>query len=85
MSALSDELKGGLAAYRGSVAITPNDSTDLLKITRGIVCDVGAVVKMTFVDDTTDAIILITGLAYPLQVKRIWDTGTDATGIHALY
>jgi hypothetical protein len=85
MSAQSDELKGGLAAYRGSVAITPNDSTDLLKITRGVVADSGDVVKMTFVDGTTDTISLLSGLAYPFQVKRIWSAGTDATGIHALY
>jgi hypothetical protein len=85
MSALSDELKGGLAAYRGSVTITPDDSNDLLKITRGIVADSGNVVKMTFVDGTTDTISLLSGLAYPFQLTRIWDTGTDATGIHALY
>ena len=84
MAAISDELKGGLAAYRGSVAITTSDSVDI-KGTRGIICDSGGAVKVTFIDDTTDTITLIDNLAYPFQVTRIWATGTVATGIHALY
>ena len=86
MSASSDQLsKSGLASYRGSVAVTPSDSVDLSPTTRGIICDVGGVVKLTFVDDTTDTLTLISGLPYTFQVKRVFSSVTAATGIHALY
>jgi len=87
MSAPSDELKNSrLASYRGSIAVTPADDADLATTpTRGIVCDGGGDVKMTFFDDTTDTITVLAGLPYSFQVKRIFATDTAATGIHALY
>lgn len=87
MGAPSDELKNsGLASFRGSVAVTQNDSTDLTTgLTRGIQCDVAGTVKATFYDDTTDTLTLLAGIPYAFQVKRIWNTGSSATGVHALY
>ena len=85
MSARSDELKGGLASFRGSVAITLSDSEDLAKISRGLQCDSGGILKLTFVDDTIDTLTLVSGIAYPYQIKRAWDAGNGVTGVHALY
>ena len=66
----------------GSVAITPSDSTDLAITTRGILVDVAGNVKVTFVDDTTDTVNLAASMWHGMRVKRVWATGTTATGIH---
>lgn len=69
---------------RGSVAITPNDSTTIT-VTRAILVDVAGTVKVTYVDGLADTVTLIAGVWHAMQVKVIWSTGTTATGIHAGY
>lgn len=72
------------APFKGSIAVTPNDSTDIVE-SRGIIVDSAGAVKMTFADDSIDTITLAANVAYPYRVKRVWSTSTTATGIHAQY
>ncbi len=69
---------------RGSVAITPSDSTTIAA-TRGVLVDAEGAIKVTFVDGLVDTVNLTAGAWHPMQVKVIWSTGTTATGIHAGY
>lgn len=78
----------GQGSALGAFAITPNDSTDLAQgTTRGIW--VGAVgdIKVTFFDGTTATFTAVPAstIAYwPMRVKRVFATGTTATGLIGL-
>lgn len=68
-----------------SVAVTPNDSTEL-DPGRAIMVGVSGNVKVTYVDGTVDTLpALVAGVWHPVSVKIIWSTGTTATGIHVGY
>ena len=68
----------------GSAAVTTSDTVDLPKIPRALWVDVGGNIKVTLLDGTTDTFTVLAGLL-PFCVRRVWATGTTATGIHALY
>lgn len=68
-------------------AITPSDSADLPggNFTRGILVGVGGNLKVTYQDGSVDTLPnLIAGVVHALCVRRVWSTGTTATGIHGL-
>lgn len=77
---MSREMHG----IRGSVAITPNDST-VISPTRAVLVGAAGNVKVTFVDGLVDTVYLSAGIWHPMQVTVIWSAGTAATGIHAGY
>ena len=65
-------------------AVTPSDSEDL-----GIACRVlnvatSGVVKVTTIDGDVGDITISAGVPFPIAVRRVWATGTSATGIRAL-
>lgn len=70
-----------------AVAITPNNSTDLVTATRGVYVGVSGDLKVDMVGGETA--ITFTGLAagviHPLRVTRIYATGTTATNIVSVY
>lgn len=66
--------------------VTPNDSTDLTHVTRGIYVGVTGDVKITNVNGQTVTYTnLAAGVHHPMCVSRVWSTGTTATGIIAVY
>lgn len=62
------------------VNITPSDSTDLTDALRMLIVGVGGDVKITDTRDVTGVFTLEAG-NYPIRVKRVWSTGTTATGL----
>ena len=79
-----------LPSYSRAVAITPNNSTDLVETTRAIMVDHAtlqhAMVSVILMGDTAAVTIPIrTGVVTPLRVTRVRVTGTDATTVIALY
>lgn len=74
------------APAASAMAITPSNSTDLTDYTRGIYVGGTGTLKVdmvtggqvTFVDPAP-------GVIHPLRVKRVYATGTTATGIIGLY
>jgi hypothetical protein len=74
----------GLYGIRGSAPVTPSDSAEIAP-TRAILVGVAGDVKVTYVDGMVDTLPLAASVWYPMQVKVIWDNGTDATNIHAGY
>lgn len=68
----------------GLIAITPNDSTDIA-MARGFHCNVAGNVKVTTASGNEVTLTVTAGVPYPYAVKRIWSTGTTATGIFGLY
>jgi hypothetical protein len=66
-------------------AVTPSDSADLTTTTSGLHVNGDGDVKMTLASGETVTLALLAGISYPYEVKRVWATDTEATGIHALY
>lgn len=70
----------------GGVAVTPDDDNDLDTPCRDIHVSVSGTLKITGRDGK---VVEFPAVAGPGRVgvgaKRIWNTGTDATGIVALY
>lgn len=65
----------------GAFAITPNDATDLQEVTLSLFVSVGGAVKVTLYDGSTVTYATLPAGRHPLRVKRVWATGTLATGI----
>jgi hypothetical protein len=59
---------------------TPNDGVDLAYVTRALIVGVDGNVKITDPDDVTDTYALTAG-QWSIRVKRVWLTGTTATGL----
>jgi hypothetical protein len=64
-------------------SITPNDNADLAQITRAVILANGGTLKITRLDNSTDTLTLPAG-SFPMKVRRVWATGTTATGISGL-
>lgn len=64
--------------------ITPNDGADLERTTTAINVGTPGKVRVTTVDGTTTDIEVRDGESFPICVKRVWLTGTTATGIRGL-
>jgi len=80
----ADQLQSAVGAF----AVTPSDSVDLAQVTRAIFVRGSATLvdmKVTMVDGSIVTLLgLATGVAHPLQVRRVWATSTTATGIVGL-
>ena len=70
----------------GGFDIVPNDSADLDKITRALMVATGGDVAVILRDGSALTLPeLAPGVIYPVRVKRVLATDTDATGIVGLY
>ena len=68
-----------------AASITPSDSADI-DATRGIYVGTSGDLKVDMLDGTAITFVaLAAGIVHPLQVRRIYATGTDADNIVALY
>jgi hypothetical protein len=67
------------------VPVTPNDSTDLPDgLCRGLLIASGGTLKIHVADGTARTLTVPAGII-PVYAKRVWATGTSATGIAAIY
>lgn len=70
----------------GSAPANLSDSVTLTRFpARGLFVGVGGNVKMTFVDGSVDTWTVQSGQIVPMFVTQVWNTGTTASDIHALY
>lgn len=66
-------------------AITPDDQADLPWATRALYVGTTGNVRVTMLSgDTVDLTQLQAGIMYPLRIRRVLATGTDATNLVAL-
>ena len=73
------------APASGVFAVTPHDTNELANYTRAIRVSVGGNVKITGVDDVATVCAFLSGETRAIRAKRIWSTGTTATGIEGMY
>ncbi len=75
----------------GTIAITPSDTVNVFgsgdeNAGRAITIDNAGTIHLTFKDGTQGTFgHLGTGAPIPYSVKRVWSTGTTATGISVQY
>ena len=65
----------------GAFAITPNDSADLSEMTVNLYIGTAGTAKLTMFDGSVVTYANLAAGRHPLRVKRVWATGTSATGI----
>ena len=69
-------------------AVSPSDDNDLPTVSRGLFIGTAGDVKVTFAGQTDDDAVILKNIAngthFPYAVKKVFDTGTDATDIVAL-
>lgn len=77
---------GGLESPATHIlAVAPSDSADLAHPSRAINVAASGAVRVTTVGGTTGTVYVAAGTPFPVRAIRIWQTGTTATGIAALY
>ena len=82
MSDLFEKHRSGLESPASHLSsVTPSDSQDLATASRGINVATTGTVRVTTIDGDTETVYIAAGSAFPLRVRRIWATGTTATGI----
>ncbi len=65
-------------------AITPHDTNALTQPTRLLAVGVAGTVKVDFYEGGTGITLTLPSGVFPLRVKRVYATGTTATGIVGL-
>lgn len=65
-------------------AVTPSDSADLPAACRALNVATTGTVQLTTVAGDTETVYVAAGIAFPVRARRIWATGTTATGIVAM-
>ena len=82
MSDLFADYKPGLESPASRLAaVTPSDSVDLATDSRAIKVAAAGSVRVTTVGGDTVTVIIAAGIAFPVRARRIWTTGTTATGL----
>ncbi|MHA2047208.1 MAG: spike base protein, RCAP_Rcc01079 family [Candidatus Thorarchaeota archaeon] len=70
----------------GAASITPDDNADLSEVTRGIWVGVQGDLKVDMADgDTVTFVAMAAGIVHPIQVRKVYSTGTSATSIVGIY
>lgn len=86
MADLFSNLTPGLESPAVDVAdVTPNDLRDLPLTTRALNVATDGAVKITSKGGGIATVYVVAGIAFPVRATRIWQTGTTATGIVAMW
>lgn len=64
--------------------IVPDDAVDLTQVTTSLNVATPGTVRVTTVDGSTSDVSVHPGNAFPIRARRVWLTGTTATGIRGL-
>ena len=79
-------MSGLIDPAEGAFAVTPSDSAELAKVSRGIWVGVAGDVTLSMINGD---VVLFTNMAagtvHPLRVRKVFSTGTAATNIVAVY
>ncbi len=65
--------------------IIPSDTQDLPQVTLALNVATFGRVRVTTVDNEISDVTISPGVAFPLRVARVWQSGTTATGIRGLF
>jgi hypothetical protein len=79
--------KGAPAVGAFDAFAEKNDAADLTtSFTRAIYTGSGGNIKVTMIDDTVVTLVSVPAGAFlPIQIRRLWSTGTGATDVIGFY
>lgn len=85
---MSDDFKefaSGLESPATRISsVTPDDGADIPVASRALNVANAGTVRVTTVFGDTETVYVAAGITFPIRVRRIWATGTTASGIVAL-
>lgn len=64
--------------------ITPDDGSDLAQVTVALNVATPGTVRVTTLDGSISDVSIHPGAPFPIRVRRVWATGTTATGLRGL-
>ena len=64
--------------------VTPSDTQDLKQTSRALNVGTSGVLRVTTAGGQQASIYVAAGIAFPLRVTRVWQTGTTAEDIVAM-
>ena len=64
--------------------IVPDDAEDLATFTTALNVATPGIVRVTTVDGSTSDVSIHPGQPFPIRARRVWHSGTSATGIRGL-
>ena len=64
--------------------ITPDDGADLAQVTLALNVATPGTVRVTTLDGSTSDVSIHPGAPFPIRARRVWATGTTATGLRGL-
>jgi hypothetical protein len=64
--------------------VVPSDTADLAHVSKALNAATAGTVRVTTERGTVADVFLAPGVVFPLRVRRVWATGTTATGLRAL-
>ena len=64
--------------------ITPDDGADLAQVTTALNVATPGTVRVTMADGSVSDVSVHPGKPFAIRVRRVWQTGTSATGIRGL-
>lgn len=71
----------GSAIARGAFNITPNDSANLSKKATGVYAGGAGTLRYIGDDGVEDTVTLVAGQIWPVRIRKVFATGTTATGL----
>jgi hypothetical protein len=75
-----------MISFKRIFAVTPSDTVDLAIPAKAVVAGANGTLKVDMIGIGTGiTLTVIAGQIYPINIKRIYATGTSATGIVGLY
>lgn len=89
MAAQDDSNPGKVTQYLGAAGnaalVSPDDSNDLTKVTRGLLVGTAGAIKLTMIGGQTIVIPNVPAGFYPWRITRIWNSSTTATQMVAFW
>ena len=84
---MDDYKTSGLTSFSaiGVISVTPSDTVDLTKFARAIRANAAGTIKITCYDESFATLNFLAGETRAICARRIWATGTTATGIEGMY
>lgn len=64
--------------------IVPDDGADLAHVTTALNVATPGTVRVTTADNSVTDVTIHPGHAFPIRARRVWQTGTTATGLRGL-
>ena len=64
--------------------ISPSDTTDLVAVTTAVNVAKSGTLRITTPEGTASDVFVSAGHVFPIRARRVWTTGTSATGIRGL-